>query len=414
MTKADWSRRALAAVGVVVLVVSCSSGSSSSSSGGSGGGTPCPAPAGRALGSQPNGAVLCSAPNNKGNTTMLVCRNGTWQTVLSCSDSTTTDVAGVSHPCDCQDDANGDHAWCAYINHCAGTDTYSGGTDGGGEADAGGVAVASGQSAVGIALDSNNVYFTTKTGSVMTTPLAGGTATMLASSSAGSSLFGAIAVDASNVYWTADHAVQSAPIAGGSPAMFSATPGAGPINIVLDAATVYWSQASGPTFLDIMSQPKAGGSSRRYGGGNGELTHGGIAADATTIYWTSAGAIRKAAKASGSMETMVTKAGTSPGGIVVAGTTLYWMDDAAVMTVPVAGGTATTLASVSTPAQGPQAIAVDADSVYFGDANGLEKVALSGGTPTTLAGNVSVVAIAVSDSNVYFTDSAGSVRMTAK
>ncbi len=94
-----------------MLVVACSSGSGSSSAGdGSGGNTTCPPlPHNKTDFTLTEGMVFCDHPATAGDGVMLMCRDGAWQTVLDCSDSTASGNA-----CHCYDDSHGTEASCGY------------------------------------------------------------------------------------------------------------------------------------------------------------------------------------------------------------------------------------------------------------------------------------------------------------
>jgi hypothetical protein len=87
---------------------------------------------------------------------------------------------------------------------------------------------------------------------------------------------------------------------------------------------------------------------------------------------------------------------TLGGGIAVDATSVYWVDGN-VMKVPIGGGAVTTLAVANT--QG--SIAVDATSVYWADTGGLMKIPIGGGTPEMVASRMDIAAIALDSVNVY-------------
>lgn len=127
-----WSAASVSAAVVVCLLVACSP--SSSGSGGDGGSSPfgpapCPKLPNRDLANNPDGTVLCETRGSFSDGKMLMCKNGTWVTVLDCTES----FQG-GHPCECQDGATGDAAFCSYTSQCGDTRVTRGG---GGIPDAG-------------------------------------------------------------------------------------------------------------------------------------------------------------------------------------------------------------------------------------------------------------------------------------
>lgn len=227
----------------------------------------------------------------------------------------------------------------------------------------------------GITVDDTNVYWTVPNfysggmnPAIMSIPIAGGTASTLAASAGGPEL---VVVSSTHAYWENDNAVflQSVPLDGGSVATLANTQGGGGGGLAIDATNVYWSTSAG-----IFAESLAGGPPTT-------LTPGAAAAlavDATNIYYVTA---------------------TSNGSGVVA-------------FVPIAGGTPTTLASGRTGSL--VAVAVDAQNVYWIEGEGtiaqgaVAAVPKSGGMVSVLAPGLSdPSAIAVDDSGIYFNNPAG-------
>jgi hypothetical protein len=223
-----------------------------------------------------------------------------------------------------------------------------------------------------LAVDANNVYFTT-VNTVMQAPIAGGSATTLASGQ----LAQAIAVDATNVYFTSalvGSALVSIPIGGGTPRNLSSTFGGS--TIAVRGGYVY-----------------------------GTLGNGGGATGPAVGKLPTSG--------SGTPVSL----GSSPGavnGLAVDGTNLYWATEATVMKAPLTGaGPTTTLVSGN-----GSPLAVDANNVYYGF-HGLGgsntygpvlQLPLAGGTPTTLATGLHMIdGIAVDGANVYWADNSGTL-----
>jgi hypothetical protein len=247
----------------------------------------------------------------------------------------------------------------------------------------------------GVALDSTNVYWTADQGIVAKTPIAGGSTVTLAS---GVSSPGFVAVQGSNVYWTTtgtsagshlDGAVLTVPVAGGGvTTIASGQHWSG--GLATDATNVYWAcSGTGPThYTDgtIMKAPLAGGAPTTMA--SGRNASWALAVDANNVYW------------------------------VDNGTGANHYQDGTVLQMPLAGGSVTTLASAQ---HQPYGITVDSSSVYwvnqgtfycpsdggtcaYNNDGSVMSVPIGGGTPTALATAVSIPqAIVVAASGIYWT-----------
>lgn len=224
--------------------------------------------------------------------------------------------------------------------------------------------IASAESPIALVVDATSVYWVNApylddsnvaTGSIVKAPLGGGASTTLASG-----LYApfAIAVNASDVYWTADGVdgdgtITKAPIGGGTLGVLpSAQPYAGPI--VQDGSSLYWLNAYGPeggSQTSVFSVPLTGGAPTRLavsaGGSDTSGPFAGIAVDDARVYWTSQ-------------------------------TSVGYDSDGFLMSVPIAGGAVTTLVAGD---MGGSGIAVDATSVYWTSSNSVMKL-----TPKTVTG----------------------------
>ena len=182
-----------------------------------------------------------------------------------------------------------------------------------------------------------------------------------------------------------------------------------PGGIAVDATSVYWTTNYSNVVGTVMKVPIGGGTPTTLA--SGQDYPGPIAVDATSVYWNNyVGTVMKVPIGGGTPTTLASgPGGNPPGTLVVDATNVYWLTagGTALLKVPLGGGTPTTLA---TPASSGGdytggAIAVDATSVYWTQSNAVMKVPIGGGTPTTLAsGRELPAAIAVDATSVYWTE----------
>lgn len=246
-----------------------------------------------------------------------------------------------------------------------------------------------------VALDATNVYWASV--DVWQAPLTGGSATSIAALANP----GSIAADGSYVYWTAnvgiagDGQILKEPVGGGvTPLLVS---GGAKQNawLALDGVSAYWINP-GDGF--VMKVPLAGPANPIKLAQNQKYPNA-IATDGSNVYWTNLGdtsgdgRVMRVPRAGGAP---VTLAGGQRGtqGIAVGGGNVYWFAQQtdgtfALLKVPAAGGLPTSLVS---GLGAPTTMAADADSVYWGP--NLSRVRACGGPPITLApGSVSAVAV---------------------
>jgi hypothetical protein len=228
----------------------------------------------------------------------------------------------------------------------------------------------------------------------------------------------AIAVSATDVYWTDFNlGVERVPIAGGATSLFYATTEAGAIAV--DASHVYFSAT-----YDLWKATFVGGQLLKLAsGGSVTLAHG-MAVDATNVYWgdSSTGTVQKAALDGGGATVMASGL-FFPRAVVVDATKVYWgngADDGTIQAVPIAGGLPVTLATAQ---DAPLTIAADATNLYWTDsapdaaAPAVMTVPKAGGNAKALAamGLTSPQSVALDSAYVYWSDAdTGEVRRLPK
>jgi hypothetical protein len=281
------------------------------------------------------------------------------------------------------------------------------------------------QSPIGLAVDATSVYWADQaSGTVMSAPLAGGKAKIVAS---GQSSPGSIATDSVNLYWANNGngnpytgAIMTWPLAGGA-AVSLASGEALPAKLAIDGSNVYWVSGAGM----VKKMPLKGGTPVTLNLSAGR--NDSIAIDATSVYWVNnevSGSIKKVALTGGPATTLASGL-VNPHDLVVDGTSVYWTNygqlsrnivDGTVMKMPLAGGTPTILAS---GLAGPYAIAVDGTFVYWSTigTGGIWKLPLSGGTPVMFAGpdlqgtGNEATAIALDADSVLWTNATSILRL---
>lgn len=251
------------------------------------------------------------------------------------------------------------------------------------------ITLATGQQApYGITVDESFAYWVNyMTGAIMKCPLTGCNGAVAPTQLAlgePNSFF--LAVDTDNVYFTINGSdkVDSCPLTGctGGPTLL-AMPMA-PTFIVLDASSMYTTTNTG----DVERIPKPGSSFATLI--SGESNPGGIAIDATRIYWTETVAGTGAVRACSlpSCTSVVTLVGNQdqPSAIAVDATGVYWTTTTAVWGAALDGSNAHVLAANEQPSC--CGIAVRDGDVYWTDdldPGRVLKLAKSGGSPIELA-----------------------------
>jgi len=298
---------------------------------------------------------------------------------------------------------------------------------GGGAGSSGGgtpAVLASGErGAWAIAVDATNVYWTNQEArTVMKVPIAGGTPVTLAMGATATEMPWDLAVDSDAVYWnyySSPGSVMTTPLAGGTPATVAAQQN-GPRNLAVANGNVYWINlwVLGDNSGAVMAAPLTGGPPVTLASAQDDPN--GIAVDVDGIFWSNLGGtiMKMSSIGAGGVPVVLASAQPGPQHLAVDGTNVYWtnvgaIDNGSVMKVAEAGGTPVALA---TGQQGPFGIAVDGTSVYWTDVTRVMKVAIAGGTPVVVAsGQQRATDVAVDATSIYWTDTdAGTIMKVAK
>lgn len=268
----------------------------------------------------------------------------------------------------------------------------------------------------GMAVDATSVYWSDPTlGAIVKVPVGGGNATTIGT---GVGLAQALALDATNVYYASGNpnGIGKVPIAGG-PATVLLSMTVPPTALAVHAGNLYWTQYD-PGM--IVTMPVGGGTPTTLATLASGSTPSGIVVDDASVYWTDAnfsvatgsGEIVKIPVGGGNPTTLASGLDL-PGAMALDAANVYWIDDTddTVMKVPVGGGNASTLAKGQAGQSQPVAVATDGASVFWTASYSytVTKVPVGGGTPTTLASELlSPFDIVVDATSVYWAADLGS------
>ena len=332
-------------------------------------------------------------------TATITCQsNGTWSgTVPSCV-CNKTNCKGAC--VDTQTDAN----------HCGGCDTVCTATPPSTVECSSGrclTTLALTDMALGLAVNDTSVYWSTTSGKIMTVPLAGGSATTLAT---GQNQPEDIAVGTDGVYWVNyfGATVMKMPLSGGDAIAIASGQGS-PSGIAVDASSVYWANGS------IMKTSHDGGTVTPVVSGTG-VSAWSLAVSSANVYWIGSGTVMTAPLSGGTFSTLSSGLARA-NDIAIDGTNAYAASsgtsansytDGTVTKVPLGGGATIILAKDQAS---PNSVAADGTSVYWGNSaaagsgGALMKVSVDGtGTTTLVPARAYPVGVAVDATSVYWSD----------
>ena len=224
------------------------------------------------------------------------------------------------------------------------------------------VALASGMNQpAGIAIDANNVYFTTfGGGSVHRVAKNGGPVALLAS---GVPQSHGIVTDGTAVYWanlTSTGAIRRVPVGGGSVSSLTG-PLNGPAWPALFNGQVYWANNGAGT---IMRVPTGGGPAETLV--SGQSFPGWVAPSAAGLFWSNNSASGSVYRAgvSGQSPTPIATALASPHRVVVHNGTVYWTE-AGSGRIMRSGTDGSFVSLVQAEPAGPEGLVVDLSHLYW-------------------------------------------------
>jgi hypothetical protein len=273
--------------------------------------------------------------------------------------------------------------------------------------------------ALGPWVDATNVYWAGQlsVGSAYATvnkmPANGGTATSIGQVCANGVLPSAMALGGTSLYFTCDTTILATPLDGsGNKLLFTAPPPIKYRGIAVDAQNVYVATLNGPA---VASVPLAGGAGTVV---NSTTIPGTdavpMAVDQANVYWGFAGGIYVAQKGAAASQQPYGPYSDHAKGFVAVGELLFFTDTPGVMMLNLAqlppSASAPTMLAADMSAG---ALALDGNHVYYTGSAGVMKVPIAGGTPVLLAKS-SGSALAVDAKSVYWVDGNGVLFKVAK
>lgn len=220
-------------------------------------------------------------------------------------------------------------------------------------------------------------------GNVMSVPLTGGSATLLATISSTLTLPG-LATDGVTLFWCepgSGGGVRSLPVGGGTPATVSTDTNCS-VRPVVDATHVYWASSVGVSGLAVKRAPKAGGAVETFGPLASAVSVRALAVAGSNAYAVSSpgtgGKISRFPLGGGAPSVLVATLGGY--GLAADGTALFVRGEDAnvtgkgILSAPATGSPVSLLAVASVGANwGDRDLAIDGTHVYWGNAGTVRK-----------------------------------------
>jgi hypothetical protein len=224
----------------------------------------------------------------------------------------------------------------------------------------------------GVAVDATHLYWTsaadpdasasTSSGLLRMTPRSGGATEVLATSLQG---LGNIALGPTGVYWVAtDGSLMRTPLGGGTSSTVVSQPAGVRISCVaVDESDVYWaSGTAGNTPSSILKMPLAGGAPLTLASGVGCNS---LAVGSSFVVWDDLQGIESVPIGGGATTTVFSDANGPYASVAVDCGFVYWATGTQVMKAPLAGGPPTMLAPLVAGWGTATGFAFDESSLYF-------------------------------------------------
>ena len=267
-----------------------------------------------------------------------------------------------------------------------------------------------------LAVDASFVYWRSGN-AILKVSVQGGVAASVATSLQGPP--GDLALDATNVYWTipATDTVMKTPLGGGPGTVLASKLGTLLKGIAVDATSVYFATQNAQLIDTIFAVPVAGGPAKAVVTTQAHILE--VAADPLHLYWS-----QTFGTSDGSINFTAAKGGTTAAvtglrdlrSFAVGSEVVSWATTETIVAAPTGGGSLTVLAATSFPT----ALAVGKSDVYWADLpmkgptrGEIKRVSIHGGEPTILLTVPSAVrTLAIGGTSLYWTTSHGVMQLS--